>query len=172
MWTGITCIHIRFLYARRDVRGLVHLYKRPTSKGRDGKGSGKRRRGSRSKGGKGRGEEVEGVISPTQKFRHGTPCGLGSHKALIWPWWCVIFHQASSAASTATSATSAAAAAAARPKPKPKKFTEQEDRWLAQGVALYGENNWQMILTAYSFAGRTEAELKDRWSQISTVRRR
>ena len=45
-------------------------------------------------------------------------------------------------------------------------FSEEEEKYLIEGVKKYGEGKWSLILTSYPFVGRTNVNLKDKWRNM------
>ncbi|CAB1418047.1 unnamed protein product [Pleuronectes platessa] len=49
------------------------------------------------------------------------------------------------------------------------KWTESETAMLKEGVEKFGEGNWSKIKSKYSFNGRTNVNLKDRWRTLKKL---
>ncbi|XP_060924395.1 telomeric repeat binding factor a [Limanda limanda] len=49
------------------------------------------------------------------------------------------------------------------------KWTESETAMLKEGVEKFGEGNWSKIKSRYSFNGRTNVNLKDRWRTLKKL---
>jgi len=67
----------------------------------------------------------------------------------------------------ASSSSSSTAEAATRTKPRP--FSLAEDQRLLEGVKVFG-TNWQLILSTYSFGGRTTRQLRHSWRVLNARR--
>ncbi|XP_035010978.1 telomeric repeat binding factor a isoform X1 [Hippoglossus stenolepis] len=50
-----------------------------------------------------------------------------------------------------------------------RKWTENETAMLKEGVKKFGEGNWSKIKSKYSFDGRTNVNLKDRWRTLKKI---
>lgn len=53
---------------------------------------------------------------------------------------------------------------------KKMKWTESETQRLKEGVKKFGEGNWSKIKAYYSFDGRTNINLKDRWRTMKKLK--
>jgi hypothetical protein len=49
---------------------------------------------------------------------------------------------------------------------KRRKWNEQEENWLIEGVQKFGKGNWKTILNAFPFEGRTCGNLKDKFRNL------
>ncbi|KNC47877.1 uncharacterized protein AMSG_04107 [Thecamonas trahens ATCC 50062] len=53
---------------------------------------------------------------------------------------------------------------------KRRRWTDDEIKWLIEGVAQFGHGNWAAILAAFPFTGRTNVNLKDKWRTLEKQR--
>ncbi|XP_035484254.1 telomeric repeat binding factor a isoform X3 [Scophthalmus maximus] len=51
-----------------------------------------------------------------------------------------------------------------------RKWTERETQMLKEGVRKFGEGNWSKIKAYYTFNGRTNVNLKDRWRTLKKLK--